>query len=79
MEQIVLGRVGHYHDAGNGSCSTAIVTEVQVAGEFQSVNVAAWHHGGEPFSRTSVPVDSTPDKDAEANTFHLTRDCPWER
>lgn len=81
MEGIVLGRVGHYFDAGNGSCSTAIVVEAFASpdGAPGAVNVTAWHHGGDSFSRTSVPVDAEPSPDAAANSFHLTRDCPWGR
>lgn len=83
-EGIVLGRVGHYFDAGNGSCSTALVVDAFVpddAAEEESpaVNVVAWHHGGDQFSRTSVPVDAEPSTAAAANSFHLTRDCPWGR
>jgi hypothetical protein len=43
------------------------------------VNVTAWHHGGEPFSRTLVPVDPSPSTEADHNSFHLTRQCPWSR
>lgn len=80
MEGIVLGRVGHYFDAGNGSCSTALVVQTDVANTPPAiVNVVAWHHDGDTFSRTSVPVDAEPSPDAAANSFHLTRDCPWSR
>lgn len=80
-KQIVLGRVGHYFDAGNGSCSTALIVETfgPEGGEATAVNVAGWHHGGDAFSRTSVPVDGAPTAEAAANSFHLTRDCPWGR
>lgn len=83
--QIVLGRVGHYFDAGNGSCSTALVvgTFPEATGEgdlVTGVNVQAWHHGGEPFTRTSVPVVVViAAQDYHENSFHLTRDCPWGR
>lgn len=75
-EGIVLGRVGHYHDAGNGSCSTALITHVGDGW----VNVAAWHAGGGSFPRTSVPVDAAPQPvDADRNSFHLAQQCPWGR
>lgn len=81
--EIVLGRIGHYFDAGNGSCSTAIIVEadnsLDDADEAKLINVAGWHHGGDAFSRTSVPVDAAPTAEAAANSFHLTRDCPWGR
>lgn len=77
QKEIVLGRVGHYFDAGNGSCSTALIVD---APSQETVNVAGWNQGGTAFSRTSVPVDATPDTEADrANSFHLTRDCPWGR
>ena len=75
--EIVLGRVGHYFDAGNGSCSTALI--VQVHEGATSINVAGWHHGGDQFSRTSVPVNATPGPDDSQSSFHLTRECPWSR
>lgn len=79
--EIVLGRVGHYYDAGNGSCATALVVDVAVQGELDIpvVNIQAWHHGGTPFSRASVPVVAHPSTDDSNNTFHLSRDCPWGR
>lgn len=75
--EIVLGRIGHYYDAGNDSCATAIVVDTHGpdGGAPTSVNVRAWHHSGEAFTRTSVPVDSSPSAEAQANSFHLTRDC----
>lgn len=76
MGEMVLGRVGHYFDAGNGSCNAAIVVEVHTP---ELVNVAGWNHGGTNYTRTSVPVDPSPTTEATANSFHLTRDCPWGR
>jgi hypothetical protein len=76
---LVLTRLGHYFDAGNGSCSTAIVTEAFVEEGGNAVNLSVWHHGGDQFSRSSVPVVSAPTTDADANSFHLSRDCPWAR
>lgn len=88
--EIVLGRVGHYFDASNGSCRTALIVQTFPGpstpddpepnlGEGGLVNVAAWNHDGTPFSRTSVPVDPNPSTEATANSFHLTRECPWSR
>jgi hypothetical protein len=79
--EIVLARLGHYFDAGNGSCSTALIVDVIDDGETlgPDVNVQAWHHGGEPFSRTSVVVVDAPTAADDRNSFHLTRDCPWGR
>lgn len=80
-EGIVLARLGHYFDAGNGSCATAIVVNTDVSGELDIpvVTLRAWHHGGEEFGRTDVPVVAHPSTDDSNNTFHLTRDCPWGR
>lgn len=78
MDPIVLGRVGHYFDAGNGSCSTAIVVGT-FDGDTGLVNVQAWHRDGAPFSRTSVSLEASPSTDQSSNSFHLTRDCPWAR
>lgn len=65
---------------GNGSCSTALVVDTfGPDGAATGVNVAAWNHDGTPFSRTSVPVDPAPSTEAHANSFHLTRDCPFGR
>lgn len=77
MEGLVLGRIGHYFDAGNGSCSTALVVHVFAGGA--AINLVAWHQGGEQISRTSVPVSTSPSKDDETSSFHLNRDCPWGR
>lgn len=86
--QIVLGRVGHYFDAGNGSCSTGLIVQTfEPPAGFEGaarpeptvVNVAGWNHDGAEFRRTSVPVDAAPTTEAHANSFHLTRDCPWGR
>lgn len=81
-EGIVLGRIGHYFDAGNGSCSTALVVETVPGlepGQSGVITVKAWHHGGEEFTRTSVPVVGTPAASDSANSFHLNRSCPWGR
>lgn len=85
MEGIVLGRLGHYFDAGNGSCSTALIIRTfdkEVSGRdwnAQKVNVAGWHHDGDAFSRTSVAINSTPSTDDSGNSFHLSANCPWSR
>lgn len=81
-EDIVLTRLGHYFDAGNGSCSTALVVEGPSGGLDDQffVNVTAWHHDGTPFNRTSVPVVKVVAAEAyHENSFHLSRDCPWGR
>ena len=78
--EIVLGRIGHYFDAGSGGCQTAIVTQVWRDGaDPASVNVAAWNHGGTQFTRSSVPIDQAPSADDEANSFHLAQGCPFGR
>jgi hypothetical protein len=77
MEGLVLGRVGHYFDAGNGSCSTALVVNVFEGDSL--VNVTAWNHDGTPFSRTSVSLEAKPAIEDTASSFHLNRDCPWGR
>lgn len=79
-KQIGLGRIGHYFDAGNGSCSTAIVVDTFGPADQEStaVNVNAWNHGTTAFSRTSVPVDPSPSTEATANSFHLAGPaCPF--
>lgn len=77
MERIVLGRIGHYFDAGNGGCSTAIVVHVFEDGDL--VNLTAFNQGGTPYSRTLVPLEVAPKIEDTSNSFHLTRDCPWVR
>lgn len=79
--EVVLARLGHYFDAGNGSCSTALVAEAfgPEEGEATAVNLAVFNHSGSHTTRTSVPVDASPTTEATANSFHLTRDCPWHR
>ncbi len=79
MDGLVLGRIGHYFDAGNGSCSTALVVDVIDVGGKVGVNVKAWHGGGEEFTRTSVLHSGSPSKSDEISSFHLNRDCPWGR
>lgn len=75
MEGLVLGRVGHYFNAGNGACATALVVGVDEA----TINVVGWERDGDSFRRTSVPVVPTPALEDTAASFHLTRDCPWAR
>jgi hypothetical protein len=73
---------GHYFDAGNGSCSAAVVTDTFAAladGIPSAVNVAGWNHGGTAFTRSSVPIDLAPNLEASANSFHLKEECPWKR
>lgn len=80
--EIVLGRVGHYFDAGNGACQTALVTAAfssETVPDAGAVNLAVWNHGATQTARASVPVDAAPTTEAKANSFHLTRDCPWGR
>lgn len=80
--ELVLGRVGHYFNSGNGSCSTAVV--VDVVGEAQiaapaRVNITGWSHDGEGFKHLDVPAVPAPTVEDTASSFHLTRDCPWSR
>lgn len=84
MDQMVLGRVGHYHVPGptgtGGTCQTAIVAHSREAVENSrpaTVNLGGWEHDGETFRRLDVPVVK-PDA-AVGHSFHLTRDCPWAR
>lgn len=77
MDGIVLGRIGHYFDAGNGGCSTAIV--VHVFDGDSLVNLTVFNQGGTPVSRTSVSLEAAPAIEDTANSFHLNRDCPWSR
>lgn len=95
MDQMVLGRVGHYHvpnSQGGGSCQTAVVVEVLTPGapvkDWQGneaplpyVNVAGWQHDGDPFAHQTVPVYPTRGDATSVgvSSFHLTRDCPWSR
>jgi hypothetical protein len=76
MEGLVLGRVGHYHvpNSDSGYCQTALVVEA----DGEVVNLVAWTHTGDPEPHIGVPVG--PDlRSASVASFHLTRDCPWDR
>lgn len=82
MDGIVLGRIGHYFDAGNGSCRTALIVgtfETAEGVQAPIVNVTAWQHGGDPFTRTSVPVVAEPSAADTSNSFHLAQACPWHK
>jgi hypothetical protein len=87
MDQIVLGRVGHYFTprAGGGACQTAIVVDAAEdvgteADHHDEVNLAGWNQDGTPFSRTCVRVEQVlAAVDYDHASFHLTRDCPWGR
>lgn len=82
MDGIVLGRVGHYFNSGNGSCSVALVTDVTNPGQLEGlidVNVVGWTHGNSSFGHEDVPVVAAPTKDDTTSSFHFTRDCPWSR
>ena len=77
MEDMVLGRIGHYftpNSEGGGFCQTAIVVDVGEAP--LSVCLAGWEHDGEPFRHLEVPVGAAL---ISAANFHLNRDCPWGR
>lgn len=81
MDEIKLGRVGHY--SYQEVCQTASICFVSApafdseTGEGTvSVNVAGWDHEGNAFSRRGVPVGHTEDPAAE---FHFNRDCPWSK
>lgn len=75
MEQLVLGRVVHYFDAGNGSCSTALVVDAGPS----VANLAVWNHGGTQITRVDVPHTAAPAIEDTESSFHFTRDCPWGR
>ena len=82
MDGLVLGRIGHYFDAGNGSCRTALIVGTFSTTEGQQapiVNLTAWAHGGDPFTRSSVPVVQEPTVEDSSNSFHLGQSCPWAR
>lgn len=73
---IVLMRAGHYYDAGNGGCQGATVAHVWSQ---TVVNLQVLNSSGDAVTRSSVPVNPTPAVEDTANSFHLTRDCPWDR
>lgn len=77
MDGIVLGRIAHYFDAGNGSCSSAIVVDVHP--DVARVNLTVFNHSGAPIVRTSVPVKPDPDRADVENSAHLAQTCPWKR
>lgn len=80
MDGIVLGRIGHYFNAGNGSCAAALIVDVGVGSAVEgTVNLAGWFGSGDDFTRTSVPVNQTPTLEDEHNSFHLAQQCPWGR
>lgn len=74
--EIVLARAGHYFNAGSGSCSTATVAHVNDDG---TVNLSVLKVDGTPYSRTDVLVKADASREDTTSSFHLTRDCPWER
>lgn len=80
MEGIVLGRIGHYFDAGNGSCQTAVIVAVW-ADEYDDapgVNLAGWQQDADDFKRFSVKVVAQPTIDDTENSFHLGGPaCPF--
>lgn len=88
MDDLVLGRIGHYHDPGSGSCSAALVTHVVTApsedpetgiGEtIVIVNLRVWQSDAEEMRRLDVRVD-VPSNLNDRATFHLSRACPWGR
>ena len=81
VEEIKLGRVGHYHIPGaegsDGTCQTALVTYVWSP---EMVNVVAFEHdGSDTTGHTSVPVRTYGDPTGPSASFHLNRACPFER
>jgi hypothetical protein len=80
-KEIVLMRAGHYFDAGNGSCRGATIAHVfeDQNGTATAVNLAILEISGGAFSRSSVPVAPFPTINDTTSSFHLTRECPWER
>ena len=79
-EEVVLGRIGHYHDPGSGACSTALVTGVSRTTAL-TVNLRVWQSDAEDERHLAVPVASPTEHGSDGShaTFHLTRDCRWER
>lgn len=77
-EEIVLGRIGHYHtptgEGERGICRTALVTDVSESRGY--VDLAAFEHEGDVLGARSGVLVSEP---REFATFHLGRDCPWGR
>ena len=80
-KEIVLVRAGHYFDAGNGSCRGATVAHVfeDANGTPTAVNLQVLYQDGTSFQQTSVPLSAFPTTADTRNSFHLTRECPWER
>lgn len=80
-KELVLARAGHYFNAGNGGCQAATVAHVENDrnGDPLWVNVQVLTQGAQPEARTSVPYMPAPTVDDGRNSFHLTRECPWER
>ena len=82
MEDMVLGRIGHYftpNSEGGGFCQTAIVVDVLPSPASDAplrVNLAGWEHDGDPFRHLEVPVDVGALTGA---SFHLNRGCKWGR
>lgn len=80
MDEIKLGRIGHYHipgqDGSDGSCQTAIITKVWSP----FVNVSAFEHGGDEIQgHVSVKVVGAGEELPVGASFHLNRACPFER
>lgn len=83
-QQIALGRVGHYFTPNSsegeelsGSCQKADVVAYGGAGDDRTwVSLSVYTHAAEQLSRTSVPVAAPA---TGAASFHLNRDCPWQR
>lgn len=81
---INLGRDGHY--STQEGCQVAKVVNVREPiltdgesddGVDQIVNLAVWTHSGEAFRRVAVPVSDVNEDGKES--FHLNRNCPWQR
>jgi hypothetical protein len=82
MDEIVLGRIGHYHDPGSGACSAALVTDVTGrSAPVPIVSLRVWQSDAEDVRRLDVPVESPTEHGAEGShaTFHLSRACQWGR
>lgn len=82
-----LGRVGHLFtptgdngldDLPNGGCLTASVydTDPTSGREPETVSVAAINRQGDLEIRRIVNVGPP---SVEYDTFHLNKDCPWDR
>lgn len=78
-----LVRLGHYFTPSGGTdndgiphggCRTALVVSVDKSDTV--VNLAVWNSNGGQEVRSDVVVGNPSE---EADSFHLSGDCPWKR